>query len=188
MIRSHTHSTYDEGAPNGDKDVDGQPYNLVTTETETASVGSDVPGSSDVDARTSQNLYTIGTDTLGWTLHTPLRSVTDPGTGKLNITKSAVYNEDANLYDGQPLLTESRMPSNTGGGGSGTFKTVYYTAGTNSVDSDCGNEPAWTDLACKTKPAVQPGTSGLPGLAVTTYTYRAWCTEVGELIRELTDP
>ncbi|MFE9880619.1 DNRLRE domain-containing protein [Streptomyces sp. NPDC005784] len=180
VIRSHTHSTYDEGAPNSDNDVDGQPYNLVTTETETGSIGSDVPGSSDVDARTTQNLYANGTDTFGWTLHTPLRSVTDPGTGKLNITKSVVYNEDAHLYDGQPLLTESRMPSNTGGGDAGTSKTVYYTADANSVDSDCGNKPAWTDLACKTKPAAQPGTSGLPGLAVTTYTYDRYLQPVTE--------
>ena len=173
-IRTHTHNTYDEGAPNSDRDANGQPYGLVTTRTTTASVGADVPGNSDTDARVTQNLYSIGTDNTGWTLHTPLQTVTDPGTGHLGIVRTTTYNEDANLYSGQSLPVESRMPSNSGGNGAGTIRTVYYTAGANSADSDCGNKPAWANLVCKTKPAAQPGTSGLAGLKTTQYTYNVY--------------
>lgn len=173
-IRAHTHYTYDEGAPNNNTDANGQPYGLLTTVTVAASIGTDVPGSADTDARVTQNLYSIGTDTTGWTLHTPLQTVTDPGTGHLNIVKTTMYNEDSSLYGGQPLPIESRMPANSNGGGAGTTRTVYYTAGTNSADADCGNKPAWANLTCKTKPAAQPGTSGLASLPVTQYTYNLY--------------
>ncbi|WP_405557729.1 hypothetical protein OHV08_28140 [Streptomyces canus] len=170
-VRTHTHNVYDEGAPNGDEDVDGQPFGLVTTQTVSAGIGSDVPGSSDADARTTQFAYNSGTDNTGWTLHTPLKTVTDPGTGHLAITNVVSYNEDANLYGGEPLQTETRSPSNPGGGGAGTTRTVYYTAGANSADAACGGKPAWADLVCKTTLAAQPGTSGTASLPVTLLTY-----------------
>lgn len=173
-VRTHTHDVYDEGAPGGDKDANGNPYQLKTSETVTASLGSTAPGSSDSDARTTQYLYSNGTDTTGWTLHTPLQTVTDPGTGHLALTSTTVYNENSSLYGGEFLPVERRLPGNTGGGGAGTTRTVYYTAGTNGTDSACGNKPAWADLVCKTEPAAQPGTSGLASLPVTTYTYNVY--------------
>jgi RHS repeat-associated protein len=63
------------------------------------------------------------------------------------------------------------MPSDTGGGGAGDTLMVYYTAGTNSLVAACGGKPEWANLTCQTGPATQPGTSGLPSLPVTTYTY-----------------
>lgn len=177
-VRTHEHYVYDEGAPNGNVDIDGQPYGLVTTETVTASIGTAVPGDSDVEARTTQNLYSRGTDTSGWTLHTPLQIITDPGTGHLALTKSVVYNQDANLYGGQPLLIESRLPSDSGGTKAGTTRTIYYTASANSADASCGNQPAWADLVCKTQPAAQPGTAGLATLPVVKYTYNTYLEEL----------
>ena len=173
-LRTHTHNTYDQGAPNNGKDANGNPYQLATTETVSGSLGTDVPGTTDVDTKTTQNVYTTGTDNIGWTLHTPLQVVTDPGTGHLDITKTTVYNEDNGLYGGASMPVETRMPSDAAGGGAGTTRVVYYTAGTNSVDASCGNQPAWTDLTCKTEPAVQPGTAGLATLPVTTYTYNTY--------------
>lgn len=170
-IRSHTHDVYDQGAPNGDKDANGNPYQLVTSETASASIGTTLPGSSDVDGRTTQNVYNNGSDNTGWTLHTPLQTVTDPGTSHLNITKTVAYNEDSALYGGEPLQISSSQPSDTAGTNAGTTKTIYYTSGSNKADSACGNQPAWTDLVCKTEPAAQPGTQGMAGLPVTTYTY-----------------
>ncbi|MFG2129795.1 RHS repeat-associated core domain-containing protein [Streptomyces sp. NPDC048751] len=173
-VRTHTHDVYDQDAPNGDKDANGNPYQLKTSETVTAGLGAGAPGSSDVDARTTQYLYSNGTDTTGWTLRTPLQTVTDPGTGHLGITSTTVYNENSSLYGGEFLPVETRLPGNTSGGGAGTTRTVYYTAGSNSADSDCGGKPAWADLVCKTEPAAQPNTSGLASLPVTTYTYNVY--------------
>ncbi|MFF3968010.1 RHS repeat-associated core domain-containing protein [Streptomyces griseorubiginosus] len=174
LIRTHTHQVYDEGAPNSDKDANGNPYNLVTTQTVSASLGAAVPGNGDVDTRTTRYKYDNGSDNEGWTLHTPLQTVTDPGTGHLNITKTVAFNENSSLYGGEPVQIASSQPNDTAQSGAGTTKTIYYTAGTNSVDAACGNQPAWADLVCKTKPAAQPNTSGLTSLAVTAYTYNTY--------------
>jgi RHS repeat-associated protein len=173
-VRTHTHDVYDQGAPNGDQDANGNPYELVTTDTVSASLGTDVPGSADVDARTTQNVYGVGADNTGWTLHDPLQVITDPGTGHLALTSTAVYNEDSSLYNGESLRVESRMPSDPNGTAAGTTRTIYYTAGANSADAACGNQPAWADLTCETEPAAQPGTPALASLPVTRYTYNVY--------------
>jgi YD repeat-containing protein len=167
QVRTHTHYLYDQGAP-----TTGGPYDLVTTQTETASLGAGIPGTSDTDARTIQSVYNNGTDDTGWTLRNPLHVITDPG--GLAITHTAVYNEDPTLYGGEPLLVKTCLPSDTSCSGAGTQQTIYYTAGSNPVDSACGNKPTWADLACKTQPAAQPSTSGLPNMPVTTYTYNTY--------------
>ncbi|MFF4507630.1 RHS repeat-associated core domain-containing protein [Streptomyces sp. NPDC001401] len=174
LIRTHTHQVYDEGAPNNDQDANGNPYGLVTTQAVSASLGAAVPGNGDVDGRTTRYKYDNGSGNEGWTLRTPLQTVTDPGTGHLNITKTVAFNEDSSLYGGEPLQVASSQPSDTAQTGAGTTKTIYYTAGTNSVDGACGNQPVWADLICKTKPAAQPNTSGLASLQVTTYTYNVY--------------
>ena len=170
-IRTHTHDIYDAGAPNNDVDADGNPYDLVTSTTVSASLGVNAPGSSDVDGRTTEYVYNNGSDNEGWILGTPLQTITDPGTSHLNITKTSTYNENSSLYGGAALQITSSQPSDTAGTGAGTSKTVYYTVGANSVDSGCGNEPAWANLVCKTEPVAQPGTSGLASLPTTQFTY-----------------
>lgn len=167
QVRTHTHYVYDQGAPST-----GGPYDLATTQTQTASLGAGIPGTSDTDARTTQFLYSNASTGIGWTLRTPLQAVADPG--GLGTTYTAAYNTDSTLYGGQPLAVKTCLPSDTGCSGAGTRQTIYYTAGTNAVDSACGSKPAWADLVCKTKPAAQPGTPGLPSLPVTTYTYNVY--------------
>jgi RHS repeat-associated protein len=168
-IRTHTAYTYDQNAPNGDTDSAGDPYMLTTSQTVSASIGASLPGSSTADARTTDYTYGNSSTDIGWTLGSPLTTVTDPG--GLNITSTSVYNTSSSLYGGANLQTDSDMPSDTSGGGAGDTRTVYYTAGTNSLVAACGNKPEWADLTCQTGPAAQPGTSGLPNLPVTTYTY-----------------
>jgi len=167
QVRTHVHYVYGQGAPST-----GGPYDLITTETTTASLGAGIPGTSDADARTTRSLYSNGTDTTGWTLHSPLQTITDPG--GLAITKTTAYNEDSTLYGGEPLVVKTCMPSDTGCSGAGTQQTIYYTAGANPVDSACGGKSAWADLVCKTRPAAQPTASGVPNLPVTTYTYNTY--------------
>jgi RHS repeat-associated protein len=166
-IRTHTAYTYDAGAPNGDVDATGDPYMLRTSQQVSASVGNSIPGSATADARTTT--YTYGTTAASWALGEPLTTVTDPS--GLDIIDTAVYNMSSSLYGGANLQTDSDMPSDTGGGGAGDAQTVYFTAGTNPLVAACGNKPEWANLTCQTSPVAQPGTTGLPDLPVTTYTY-----------------
>jgi RHS repeat-associated protein len=53
-------------------------------------------------------------------------------------------------------------------------QTIYYSSEANPQYPACGGHPEWASLACQTQPAKQPGTSGLPNLPVTTYTYNYW--------------
>ena len=169
LTRTHTAYGYDAGAPNSDTSADGGPYMLTTSQTVSASVGDGIPGTATADARTTTYSYGNSTTNIGWTLGTPLTTVTDPN--GLNLVSTSVFNTSASLYNGANLQTGSYMPSDTGGGGAGDTETVYYTAATNSVVAACGNKPEWASLTCQTGPAAQPGTTGLPSLPVITYTY-----------------
>jgi YD repeat-containing protein len=50
-----------------------------------------------------------------------------------------------------------------------TTVTVYYTAGANATSPDCGGEPEWSGLVCRTHPGGQPATG--PELPQTLATY-----------------
>jgi len=69
----------------------------------------------------------------------------------------------------EPAAAESAARARPGS--ARAAQTVYYTPGTNPLVAACGNEPEWANLTCQTGPAAQPGTTGLPDLPVTTYTY-----------------
>ncbi len=156
VARAHGHSVYDEAAPGGAH------YGLVTTQTESAAP---IDGSSEQDIRTTSNAYAIGADNAGWTLGTPLQVTVDPGTGThLNLTTTTKYDTATGL------MTARILPANPSGGDAHETQFIYYTAGTNSADSACGNHPEWATLACKTLPSAQPGTSGLPNLHTTQMT------------------
>jgi YD repeat-containing protein len=155
QARLHTTTTYDEGAPAGG------PYHLPTTTKSGARV---VGASGDADVRTTKTAYD-GQSNLGWTLRQPTSVTVDAVTGGLNLKTTTLYDTATGL------LTESRMPANPAGGDAHATKTIYYTVGTNPADSACGNKPQFANLACKTLPAAQPGTSGLPDLPVAQTTY-----------------
>ena len=170
LARQHEHNCYDTGfntsthacttsiIPSG---LTG-PFNLLTYGTESATP---VDHSADQDFRTTEYAYNIGADTSGWTLGTPLQTTADPGTSPhLNLTTTTKYDTTTGS------LTARILPGNTSGGDAHETDLVYYTAGTNSQDSTCGNHPEWTGLVCDKKPAAQPGTTGLPNLATTQVT------------------
>jgi RHS repeat-associated protein len=166
--RTHTAFGYDAGAPSGDTNSSGNPYMLQTSKTVSASVGTSIPGSSTVDPRTTQYLFSDSVNAnLGWTLGAPLQVVTDPGA--LAITSTTVYNQSSSLYGGDNLETDVYQPATTSGGTAADTQMVYYTAGANSQNAACGNRPEWADLLCTSGPAAQPtDTSSIP---TTTYTY-----------------
>ncbi|HEV2639497.1 MAG TPA: hypothetical protein VGX23_30445 [Actinocrinis sp.] len=168
-IRSHTADTYDVGAPNSDSNpATSKPYMLETSEVVSASVGTAVPATTTADARTTRNVYGSGSDTEGWSLGTPEQTITDPS--GLDITTTYQFNENVSLYNGAALQTSKAMPSNSGST-AGTAM-IYYTAGTNSVNAACGNQPQWANLLCLSSPFAQPSdTNTIPSIA---YTYNAY--------------
>ncbi|MEX1142665.1 MAG: RHS repeat-associated core domain-containing protein [Thermoleophilaceae bacterium] len=148
QARAHTVTSYDEGLPDGRK-----PVHLPTTVKSGAQVDPSLP---DEDVRVTKTEY-------DWTLRRATATIVDAKAGGMNVTRRTVY-------DSAGLELESRMPKSDGHD-AGTRKTVYYTDDGSSPDPDCRNRPEWFNLVCKTLPAAQPGTKGLPDLPVTTYAY-----------------
>ncbi|HEX8002584.1 MAG TPA: RHS repeat-associated core domain-containing protein [Mycobacteriales bacterium] len=141
--RAHTVNTYDEGATGG-------PYHLVTTSVTGARVTGDTV---DRDTRTSKTEYDFAK-------RLATKTIVDP-TG-LNLRSLTTYNSAG-------LVTKTTLPGGLGAQTTAhTTRTVYWTAGSNSDDSACGNRPEWVNLVCATGPVAQP-TSGLPEVP-TTYT------------------
>jgi RHS repeat-associated protein len=128
--RAHTIVEYDH-CNSGETCWSGVKPHLPTKEVATASV----PGEGDFDARTTETHY-------DWTLRKPTETIVDPS--GLNIKTVVAYNSTTGLP------TETRQPSNTGGGGAGTTKTLYFgTLGCSLL------HPAYAGLPCKVKPAAQ---------------------------------
>jgi RHS repeat-associated protein len=160
-VRPHTHTDYDQGAPNsGLNPATGQPYVLATTSTVSAFAGAVGTPSGDVETEsTSTTGYTDAVDssnTSGWAYGTPTVATTKNAT----ITNSDNSTSTADLvritrYDGESRAVESRQPLGNGSD-AGTTLTRYWTAAGNSTDSDCGNKPEWAGLVCKTLPSGAP--------------------------------
>jgi YD repeat-containing protein len=158
QARARTTTIYDEGAPSGG------PYHLPTT----SKIGARVVGTStDVDVRTTKSAYD-GQSNLGWTLRQPTSVTVDAVAGGLNLTTTSLYDAATGL------VTETRMPAGPAGGDAHATRTLYYTAGTHPTDSACGTKPQFANLVCKTLPAAQPGTAGLPDLPVTQTSYNRY--------------
>jgi RHS repeat-associated protein len=129
----------------------GEPaYHLPTRET----AGAKLENGTVVDKQTTAYEY-------DWTLRKPKATIVDPeGTEE---TKSVT------VYDSvSGLPTEMRQPSNSGGGGAGTTKVVYYKAewATGKGELSKCESNSFSGLPCKIEPASQPGTGGLPQLPI----------------------
>jgi RHS repeat-associated protein len=153
LARQVTTNTYDQGNPGCNNCLTG----LLTTQTVGTDQGQDI--------RTTTYSYT-GQSNLGWQLGEPTSSTVDPG--GLNLTSTTLY--DATTGE----VTEIRRPANPNGGDGHANQTVYYTTAANAQAANCGNAADWEGQVCQTQPAAQPGTSGLPSLPVTTYSYNMW--------------
>lgn len=152
--RRHTSNVYDEGAL-----PTGSDYHIVTTST----VGLSIPGQADVDTVVSKASFASQAD---WERRRPTSTVQDYGTGKLNLTSYASFND-------QGLITKSTLPGGTSAQSDAhTTETIYYTAGSNSLDTACGNRPEWADLVCAVRLAAQPATdANHPAIPTTYLTY-----------------
>ncbi|MGW4466349.1 LamG-like jellyroll fold domain-containing protein [Micromonospora sp. NPDC004704] len=158
--RNHAVNVYDEGKP------DGATYHLVTTESE----GAQIVGYPDADVRVSKNGYNAEHGGVsGWTLKTATKVIADAGPGGQNLTAYAVHN------------AAGRVLKSWGIGSTGSDamarEIIYYTAGTNTQDTACGNKPEWSGEPCVTRAAGavtdhDPArmTTNLPVRRVTEYT------------------
>jgi RHS repeat-associated protein len=150
QARLHRTVQYDKEAPTPPP---GTPMpHLPTRET----TGASIPGhGEDVEIHVSETEY-------NWTLRKPTKTIVDPN-GLLNLHTRVEYDPSSGLP------TERSLPAKPSGGDAHTTKTIYYTAGSNPLDSSCANKPGWANLPCKVTPAAQPGTKGQPELLVSTY-------------------
>jgi RHS repeat-associated protein len=129
-------------------------------------------GGEDLEPRVTETHYE-------WKLRKPKETIVDAAEGGLKLKTRIAYDPETGLP------TESSLPAKPEGGDAHTTKTIYYTAGANAQDSSCGNSAPNAGLPCKTLPASQPGTSGLPELLVTRY---ASFNALGEPIEIIESP
>jgi RHS repeat-associated protein len=165
-VRPHTHTDFDQLAPNAGINPDTTlPYRLATTETSWAHD----PGDGGDLEKTSQSLTNYG-DATGWAQSLPAKTATD-----VNLNGGAIEDDidivTTTLYDAEGRVIQAQQP-NSNGSDAGTTKTVYYTTAANATFAECGGKPQWAGLVCKTYPAAAPvGPSGAtPTLPTTTTT------------------
>ncbi len=140
---------YDEEEPEvlGKKTIHPDPH-LPTKEVTVAELKSGAWH----DERVTETKY-------NWTLRMPTETIIEPeeATEMKTVT---VYNESSGL----PI--ETRQPSNPGGGGPGTTKTVYFSAFFGEGEGLCDLAPQYAGLPCEILPASQTYGTGRPELLV----------------------
>lgn len=170
-LRPHTHTAYDQGAPNSGIDpATGLAYALPTTVTTAAADPSTL---ADV---TTLGITKTGYDNavpgaaadLGWHLGLAAtssivmdNSVAGGTTGASPITTTTLYNTL-----GQVVKNEQPKSN---GSDAGTRISTYYTGGTGSGVTACDNHPAWQGQLCQTAYAANPASG--PAMVTTSYTY-----------------
>jgi RHS repeat-associated protein len=138
--RQHSVTHYDEGAP---KPPAGTPPQYLPTK---ETVGGVVPGrEGEVEPRVTETRY-------DWTLLKPTETVVDPS--GLDIRSVTKYNELGQVV-------ETSQPSNPGGGGAGSTRTLYYSATEPGI---CGAVEQYVNLPCMILPAAQASGTGRPQL------------------------
>jgi hypothetical protein len=177
-VRPHTHTDYDQGAPNvvngvGTNPANGEPWRLPTTITTGVAASDASPGEPDIETTTSTtNSYAKlssgdATEADPWKTGTPTKVTTG------GITRTT-------RYDAEGRSTETRQPLSTGTD-AGTTRTIYYTAypngSTDPATAACGSHVEWAGLVCRTLPAANP-TAGAGGAGTLpdsrTTAYNAW--------------
>jgi RHS repeat-associated protein len=154
--RPHTHTGYDQDAPNGGVNpATGAGWALPTSETTGAVDPTTLAPAGDPVSVTRTG---YGADQAGWTLGLPTRTTTVMGEGQPDIVT-------VTGYDAEGRVLEQRQPD-SGGTDAGTRLTRYYTAGPDDRADPCDANPAWAGLVCQIRYADAP--SAGPELPTTT--------------------
>ncbi len=159
MLRRHAATTYDQDAPEPG-------MSLATTQTVTAER---------LDGTVVETLSTMFTgygaletgDKTGWQLKQATSTTIDMnGNGEAD----AADIRKETRYDAHGRIIEQRQPG-AGSTDPGTRATIFWSAGTNTRDAACGNQPKWAGYVCKEGPATQPPGTPIP---VTMYRDYQW--------------
>lgn len=189
LVRTHTRTEYDQGAPNqGVNPKTGIAYRLPTTVTVTQADG--LSGSADptVPVATGEPVLSRqvsgydpidgkpATDpTSGWTLGTATVSTTRMG------ADGAPSDADITTrtrYDAEGRVVEERRPGSNDADAATTL-TGYYTVGAQSGRfAECGNKPQWAGLSCLT--TTGEATPSLPVIKTTKYSMYLAAAQVVE--------
>ncbi|MDX3659117.1 hypothetical protein PV646_17565 [Streptomyces sp. ID05-26A] len=168
-LRTHTATRYDQNAPNnGINPASTLPYRLPTTDT----VSAHDPGTAtDVElvSRTFKSYAPlVAGDADGWALGTPVSVTTDVD---LDGAPSPGDDVAVTRFDSEGRAVEHRQPASNG---AGTRRTVHYTVAASAAHPECGGNPQWAGLVCRTYPASGPATT------TTAYDYLLAATTVVE--------
>lgn len=166
-LRLHTHTSYDQGAPNsGINPNTGQPYRLPTKSVQTAET---VDGSQDGDplsiTLTGYDPIVSG-DKSGWDLGQATASTIDMDVSG-TVTSGDITTKTR--YDDQGRTIENRQPKSNGTD-AGTRVTAYYTAASTGT-TGCTSKPEWAGQICQVGPAAQPAGQTMPVTKTTGYTW-----------------
>ncbi|MHA7862046.1 RHS repeat-associated core domain-containing protein [Tessaracoccus sp. Y36] len=159
MLRRHISTSYTEAPGTGGFDLETK--SVITAERPDGTVVETLS-----TTWTGYDALETG-DKTGWDLRQATSTTTDindDGTVDAGdiVTKTR--------YDAQARIIEQRQPG-AGSTDPGTRRTVFWSAGTNSVDPACSNQPTWAGYICTEGPASQPAGQTTP---VTTYRDYQW--------------
>jgi RHS repeat-associated protein len=168
MLRLHTTTSYDQGAPNGGiNPATGQPYRLPTSVTTRSEYEDGTVNGTHTGTLTGYSDPLVGDATkTGWDLGQATSSTTDMD---LSGNVSAGDITSRTRYDTRGRTLETRQPLSVGGD-AGTRATTYYT-GSATGPAGCVNKPEWAGLTCKVGPAGQPSGQTMPTTTTTAYTW-----------------
>lgn len=159
LVRKHTHTSYDQGAPNyGVNPRTGLAFRLPTTVTVTEADPASGSWELTVPVTTGETVVSKQTSgytpidgagdlaaTSGWLLGGPtIATIAVPGGADI-VTRTR--------FDELGRTIESRQPASDGSD-AGTTLTDYYTVDSQTgAAAACGGNPAWAGLACQTRSA-----------------------------------
>ncbi|XBH21111.1 DNRLRE domain-containing protein [Jonesiaceae bacterium BS-20] len=149
LVRLHTHTNYDQGAPNGGINPDTElPYRLPTEV-----IVTQVPAGDDASTPVVLSRSTTGYDPVDGAAATGNTSGWKHGVSTLvtnHIDNAADNIITKSVLDGEGRVVKSVEPGSNGTD-AGTSLAGFYTAGPQTgVFAACGNKPQWAGMNCMT--------------------------------------
>ncbi|MBE7702390.1 hypothetical protein H9623_19045, partial [Oerskovia sp. Sa1BUA8] len=175
LVRKHTHTDYDQGAPNqGVNPKTGIAYRLPTTVTVTEADA--LTGTSETTVPVATGEPVVSQALSGY--ETPGLAHTDPTSGwflgQATTSTTVMDNPTQNIvtttrYDAEGKAVETRKPGATGTDAATTLSGYYTATAQSGAFATCGNKPEWAGLACSTRTGETTPT--LPVETTTKYSY-----------------